>query len=238
MYKHASKSLVNFHSRPSLDEVKLIQKNTNSIFSIKSKQPHPDTEPSNSRIVNLNEDDDNVPLGVVRAAAAGSTSTTVTTSTINPAQEQQHPSLRRRGSMPTFSPTTLPPPYPDFLPPHQSKSHPQAAASSATMGAEECEGKEKLPAYSNSIYLRAIMPRKMEFAAAGVQAKDRKWRRVLCELEGTVFRVYECPSAGTLGEWWKNEIGVGDVSVVGNGSATYNPSAAGRGKISSTVSIW
>lgn len=48
-----------------------------------------------------------------------------------------------------------------------------------------------LPCYTNEIYLKAVMPRKMEFSAPGVQSRDRKWRRVVCELEGTVLRVFE-----------------------------------------------
>ncbi|KAG8216729.1 hypothetical protein J3R82DRAFT_6941, partial [Butyriboletus roseoflavus] len=73
-----------------------------------------------------------------------------------------------------------------------------------------------LPPYSNSLYLMAIMPRKMEFSAPGMQAKDRKWRRVVCELEGTTFRVYKCPpgasGGGVLGDWWEKRVGVGDVA--------------------------
>jgi hypothetical protein len=84
------------------------------------------------------------------------------------------------------------------------------------------EGKEQLPPYSNSIYLTGIMPRKLEFSSPGVQARDRKWRRVLCVLEGTAFKVYKCPSgasgAGLITEWWENKVGVGDVSLV-NGNA-------------------
>jgi hypothetical protein len=57
---------------------------------------------------------------------------------------------------------------------------------------DELKGKEWLPANSNDIYLKAVMPRKMEFIQPGVLAKDHKWRPVLCVLEGTVFRVYQC----------------------------------------------
>ncbi len=77
------------------------------------------------------------------------------------------------------------------------------------------------------------MPRKMEFTQPGVQAKDRKWRRVVCELEGTVFRVYECPreTAGVsaIGLWWERKVGVGDVSI----PATSGP--ASTKKASDTV---
>lgn len=110
--------------------------------------------------------------------------------------------MRLNSSMPTFHPASDPPPYPSFDP------------CSRESRAYEDEGRERLPAYSNSLYLTAIMPRKVEFSAPGVQAKDRKWRRVLCELEGTAFRVYKCPSGsgktGILGQWWENRVGVRD----------------------------
>ena len=116
-------------------------------------------------------------------------------------------SLRRQRSMPTFTPSSSPPPYPDFPPPR-----PDAPP---IMPRDE-EGRERLPVYSNDIYLRAILPRKMEFSAPGVQARDRKWRRTLCVLEGTAFRVYRCPPAavgvGVIGEWWEKTVGVGDIA--------------------------
>lgn len=112
--------------------------------------------------------------------------------------------IRRQRSMPTFNPASDPPPYPHFGP----KGSPVVA--------REDEGTEHLPAYSNSIHLIAILPRKMEFIAPGVQAKDRKWRRTLCELEGTAFRIYKCPpgaaGGGVIGEWWEKTVGVGDVT--------------------------
>lgn len=114
--------------------------------------------------------------------------------------------LLRRTSMPSFHPTSDPPPYPTFDPrPKDNRITPH-----------EDEERERLPPYSNSLYLIAIMPRKMEFSAPGVQAKDRKWRRVVCELEGTTFRAYKCPpgasGAGVLGDWWEKRVGVGDVA--------------------------
>lgn len=122
--------------------------------------------------------------------------------------------LRRRRSMPMFTPTTHPPPYPSFAP-HPYPQHPQHIAPTPTFDFES-EGKEQLPPYTNSIYLKAVMPRKMEFTEPGVQAKDRKWRRVVCVLEGTVLKVYRCPKGaagvGVLGEWWERKVGVGDAS--------------------------
>jgi hypothetical protein len=119
-----------------------------------------------------------------------------------------HP-LRRRRSMPTFGPASLPPPYPHFAP------HPMGQ--NVIIQPRDDEGRERLPPYTNSIYLKAIMPRKMEFAGPGIQAKDRKWRRVLCVLEGTAFKVYKCPpgaaGVGVIGGWWEKKVGVGDVTV-------------------------
>lgn len=120
---------------------------------------------------------------------------------------QLGPSLRRRLSMPTFGPSTEPPPYPQFRfgEPNPIQIQPR-----------DEEGCEHLPPYTNDIYLRAIMPRKMEFSAPGVQARDRKWRRTLCILEGTAFRVYKCPPTvtgkGLIGNLWEKTVGVGDIS--------------------------
>lgn len=120
---------------------------------------------------------------------------------------QLGPSLRRRLSMPTFGPSTAPPPYPEF----------QFGERSPTIQPRDEEGCEHLPYYTNDIYLRAIMPRKMEFSAPGIQARDRKWRRVLCILEGTAFRVYRCPPTATgkglIGNLWEKTVGVGDISA-------------------------
>ncbi|KAK0474185.1 hypothetical protein IW261DRAFT_568799 [Armillaria novae-zelandiae] len=124
--------------------------------------------------------------------------------------------LHRRRSLPTFSAGSPPPPYPSFTPHkglHLSSHQPPPDIDAPHV----VEGRETLPGYSNSIYLRSVMPRKMEFTQPNVQAKDRKWRRVVCELEGTVFRVYECPreTAGVsaIGSWWERKVGVGDVSL-------------------------
>lgn len=115
--------------------------------------------------------------------------------------------LRRRRSMPSYyGPTSPPPPYPTFAPfPRRPLIQPR-----------EDEGMERLPPYNNDIYLKAILPRKMEFSKPGVQAKDRKWRRVICVLEGTMFRVYRCPASvagvSAIEGWWERKVGVGDVS--------------------------
>ncbi|KAI0250683.1 hypothetical protein BJV78DRAFT_1154970 [Lactifluus subvellereus] len=120
---------------------------------------------------------------------------------------QLGPSLRRRLSMPTFGPSSAPPPYPQFY----------YGDRGPAIQPRDDEGRERLPRYTNDIYLRAIMPRKMEFSAPGVQARDRKWRRILCVLEGTAFRVYKCPSAATgkglIGNLWEKTVGVGDIAT-------------------------
>ncbi|KAF8496500.1 hypothetical protein F5888DRAFT_391793 [Russula emetica] len=120
---------------------------------------------------------------------------------------QLGPSLRRRLSMPTFGPSTAPPAYPEF----------RFGEHGLTIQPRDEEGREHLPHYTNDIYLRAIMPRKMEFSAPGMQARDRKWRRILCILEGTAFRVYRCPPTATgkglIGNLWEKTVGVGDISA-------------------------
>ncbi|THU81873.1 hypothetical protein K435DRAFT_467026 [Dendrothele bispora CBS 962.96] len=143
------------------------------------------------------------------------------------------PHIRRRRSMPSFTASSPPPPYPAFplkyhtilqLQPSSYESPPMTPPPTTPLSPSHIisaltgeEGTEKLPGYSNEIYLRAIMPRKSEFLKPGVQAKDRKWRRVICELEGTVFRVYRCPpefsGQGKVADWWERKVGVGDLSV-------------------------
>lgn len=134
-----------------------------------------------------------------------------------------HP-LRRRRSMPT----STPPPY-SSLPFHRS-----GGLTSPVILPHEDEGMEKLPSYTNGIYLHAIMPRKMEFSSLGVQAKDRKWRRVLCVLEGTAFKVYKCtPSAAgvsSIGGWWESKVGAGDSSA-NSGNQVASPTAQDRNSI-------
>ncbi|KAF7316434.1 hypothetical protein MIND_00162400 [Mycena indigotica] len=137
---------------------------------------------------------------------------------------QRGSTLRRRRSMPEVS--AAPPPYTSPMFPLQflddgesSHLHPLAQARIAP---REDEGREVLPPYSNSILLRSVMPRKMEFSEPGVQAKDRKWRRVICELEGTVFRVYRCQAEG----WWERKVGVGDLAQASVGNAALAAAAA------------
>ena len=129
---------------------------------------------------------------------------------IRGSEDPDHRSPRRMHSMPSFRPSSRPPPYATFPPLFRSKN--------AIIMPREDEGRERLPPYTNSIYLSAMMPRKMEFTAPGVQAKDRKWRRVLCVLEGTVFKIHECPRTavhvGAFGRWWEKKVGVKDISTL------------------------
>ena len=115
--------------------------------------------------------------------------------------------IQRRRSLPTFTEATEPPPYPSLEIP--AKFVPKVFP-------RDEEGKERLPVYSNDIFIFAVLPRKLEFSSPGVQARDRKWRRMLCVLEGTAFRVFE-PSAssvgtGAVGRWWERKVGVGDLT--------------------------
>ncbi|OSC97746.1 hypothetical protein PYCCODRAFT_1439847 [Trametes coccinea BRFM310] len=122
------------------------------------------------------------------------------------------PLLRRRRSLPVYEPSSDPPPYPDPL--FQRRP----------IQPREEEGNEELPPYSNSIYLTGVMPRKMEFTQPGMQAKDRKWRRVYCVLEGTMFRVYKAPPAAStvsaIEQWWENKVGVGDITDSNSSAVT------------------
>ncbi|GAA6011964.1 hypothetical protein JCM10207_003442 [Rhodosporidiobolus poonsookiae] len=54
----------------------------------------------------------------------------------------------------------------------------------------EEEGNEGLPGYSCAIHIEGYMPRKMEFTAPGVQAKDRAWKRQYIVLHGTSIKIY------------------------------------------------
>jgi hypothetical protein len=151
--------------------------------------------------------DDGPPAFSSIATSAMSTAALAATKKQNRMSTASH-YLRRRRSMPMYDESSEPPPYPSFAP------HP---SSKYNIMPREDEGRERLPPYTNPIYLKAIMPRKMEFSAPGEQAKDRKWRRVMCVLEGTALKVYKCPAGhagvGVLGEWWEKQVGAGDVSL-------------------------
>ncbi|EUC66791.1 PH domain protein [Rhizoctonia solani AG-3 Rhs1AP] len=81
--------------------------------------------------------------------------------------------LMRRNSMPTQ--IRHPPNYNDLY---------------SSVPREE-EGKEKLPGYACGIHIEAMMPRKMEFSAPGVLAKDRSWKKQYIVIHGTSLMVYK-----------------------------------------------
>ncbi|GAC75154.1 hypothetical protein PANT_14c00066 [Moesziomyces antarcticus T-34] len=89
-------------------------------------------------------------------------------------------SLGRRRSM--FEMRAEPPPY--------SIIHNRPEGPQVILPREE-EGREKLPTYCCGIHIEGYLPRKMEFSAPGVQAKDRSWRRQYFVLHGTSLRVYK-----------------------------------------------
>ena len=115
--------------------------------------------------------------------------------------------IQRRRSLPTFTAATEPPPYPSLEIP---------ARFAQKVFPRDEEGKEQLPPYRNDIHFSSVLPRKLEFSAPGVPARDRKWKRVLCILEGTAFRVVEPPASavciGAVGRWWERKVGVGDLT--------------------------
>lgn len=122
-----------------------------------------------------------------------------------PSNEEPRPTqLRRQRSLPMYTTATEPPPYPSFSP---------FRALPPIIAPREEEGMEQLPKYTNSIYLAAIMPRKLEFSAPGFQSRDRKWRRALCVLEGTMFKVYKV-HVGVVEDWWERTVGVGDKTTI------------------------
>lgn len=92
---------------------------------------------------------------------------------------------RRRRSM--FEVGAAPPPY--------SIIHRRPEGTQMIYPREE-EGKEKLPIYNCSVHIEGYLPRKMEFSAPGIQAKDRSWRRLYFVLHGTSLRVYKSDLSG------------------------------------------
>ncbi|KAG5636473.1 hypothetical protein H0H81_007891 [Sphagnurus paluster] len=188
MYKHASRSLIDL--RVSGEGARGSQSREKSAGKAKSR------ERSDLEGVHIDEMPAVAPEGEDRDTVLPANST-----------------LRRRRSMPTFNASTPPPPYPSFTYPLSARQR----AMGLLIQPRDDEGRERLPPYSNGVYMRGVVPRKMEFSAPGVQARDRKWRRVLCVVEGTALKFYRCPpgaaGVGVLGEWWERKVGVGDVSM-------------------------
>lgn len=141
-----------------------------------------------------------------------------------PSESQGASRLKRQRSLPMFTEATDPPPYPEFEKPRPSFH---------ILPREE-EGMEKLPKYKNYIYLSAILPRKVEFTAPGVQSRDRKWRRCMCVLEGTVFKIYDLPSdapgVSALGSWWERRVGVGDLTSTAPAPSNKRPARPVKGE--------
>ncbi|GAC99104.1 hypothetical protein PHSY_006702 [Pseudozyma hubeiensis SY62] len=75
-------------------------------------------------------------------------------------------------------------------PPEYSIIHHRPEGPQLILPREE-EGREKLPTYYCGVHIEGYLPRKMEFSAPGVQAKDRSWRRQYFVLHGTSLRVYK-----------------------------------------------
>lgn len=55
----------------------------------------------------------------------------------------------------------------------------------------EEEGIEGLPDYTCSIHIETYMPRKLEFTAPSMQAKDRAWKKQYVVLHGTSIKVFK-----------------------------------------------
>ncbi|CDZ97388.1 ph domain protein [Phaffia rhodozyma] len=85
--------------------------------------------------------------------------------------------LRRRKSMSDVQ--TSPP---EYTPPEPGSKIPRP---------REEEGKEPLPAYTCQVHIEGFIPKKMEFAAPGQQARDRAWKRQYIVLHGTCLRIYK-----------------------------------------------
>lgn len=133
------------------------------------------------------------------------------------------PSLRRRSMIEL---RVEPPPYTVI---HRRPEGPQV------IYPREEEGKEKLPLYNCSVHIEGYLPRKMEFSAPGVQAKDRSWKRQYIVLHGTCLRVYKTDAIAGLaaqGAWGNmkgvhvhlepmNEDGPGSTSSVVPGQSSF-----------------
>ena len=147
--------------------------------------------------------------------------------------------LRRHSSVPMLMPSQkadegAEPVYPAYDPP------PYTAPT-----LREDEGKEALPPYWNDILLAGLLPRKMEFSAPGVQARDRSWKKVWCELRGTTLLVYKVghltqtfgglESAPSRGQPTTGSAGPGPYPRVSVSSSSGHTAAAGSIGGNSTV---
>ncbi|KAF5381359.1 hypothetical protein D9615_008321 [Tricholomella constricta] len=225
MYKHASRSMIDIRSAETKERAEMVRRDMDVEEERKRRRGSrlvQQEDGDHGKEVDLDMDKENQE-GVAASELDATSQKRI--SKAPPYETITSSALRRRRSMPTFTESSDPPPYPSF--------HPHRAQ--MTIQPRDDEGHERLPPYTNGIYMRGIIPRKMEFVAAGVQAKDRKWRRVLCVVEGTALKIYQCPAGATgvsaLGEWWEKKVGVGDVSV---GTSGYNGGVA-QGRAVATV---
>ncbi|GHJ85938.1 hypothetical protein NliqN6_2340 [Naganishia liquefaciens] len=85
--------------------------------------------------------------------------------------------LKRRRSMDDMKEK-----LPDYAPPAKGVYLPRP---------REEEGREKLPEYFCHVHIEGYLPRKMEFTAPGVQARDRSWKRHYFVIHGTALSVYK-----------------------------------------------
>ena len=146
----------------------------------------------------------------------------------------REPTLRRHASVPMLMPSQkaeeeAEPVYPTYDPPPY-----------IVPTRREDEGKEVLPPYWNDILISGLLPRKMEFSAPGVQARDRSWKKVWCELRGTTLLVYKVghlaqkfgslASAPVAGQLATNRDGTGSA-----GSALYNHASSASVSSHTTV---
>ena len=214
MYKQASKSMINFHTIEVKERIEQMIREEDEMVeeakrrSMKGKQrcfavdvPGTPAEETGGVVSTRVDRADGVPIDGDSASKRMSRAPTY--------ESLVHP-LRRRRSMPTFTEAYDPPPYPSF-----SRSTASGLPLGIRIQPRDDEGREHLPEYSNDIYMQAVIPRKMEFMAPGVQARDRKWRKVVCVIEGTALKIYRPPGAtgvSAIGEWWERKVGVGDIT--------------------------
>lgn len=93
----------------------------------------------------------------------------------------QH-SLHRRASM--YELQIPAPPY------HSVYTRPSYPHKQIVFPREE-EGKEPLPNYTCEVHFESFMPRKMEFSAPSIQAKDRAWKKQYIVLHGTSIKIFK-----------------------------------------------
>ncbi|WWD01401.1 hypothetical protein V866_008345 [Kwoniella sp. B9012] len=91
--------------------------------------------------------------------------------------DKKQPALKRRRSADDLmkQPPKYEPPFPGtFIPRPRDE-----------------EGREKLPKYWCSVHIEGLLPRKMEFSAPSMQARDRSWKKLYFIIHGTSLYVYK-----------------------------------------------